>query len=125
MSQYHTKQYDYPHPAIGVVGGRDFNDYNLLCATLNHHIPIGVIVSGGASGTDTLAARYAIEHKVPLIEHIPNWDRYGKSAAMLRNAYIVRDSDLVIAFWDGQSRGTANTIARCKDAAKPCHIIKY
>ena len=54
-----------------VIGSREFEDYDLLEKTLDKHF-IYQIVSGGAKGADTLAARYANENNIPLIEFIPN-----------------------------------------------------
>lgn len=125
MPQYRTKQHQHEGLALGVVGGRDFDDYDLLAYVLDGFGPIACIVSGGARGADSVAETYADNRKIPTIIHKPDWERYGKSAGMLRNAYIVRDSDEVVAFWDGKSKGTANTIQRCKDAGKPIHIIPY
>lgn len=47
---------------FGVVGSRQFNDYNMLKSVLDELINDGdAIVSGGAQGTDSLAKQYAEE----------------------------------------------------------------
>ena len=71
---------------------------------------ISQIVSGGAKGADSLAARYANEKGIPLVVFLPVWDKYGKRAGFVRNKEIVKASDIVICFWDGQSRGTKHSI---------------
>jgi hypothetical protein len=40
----------------------------------------------------------------------PDWDKYGKKAGPLRNELIIQSADLVLAFWDGTSRGTKSSI---------------
>lgn len=64
------------------------------------------IVSGGAKGIDTCAREYALSHNIKLTEFLPDYRRYGKGAPKRRNAEIVQNCDMVIALWDGKSRGT-------------------
>jgi hypothetical protein len=45
------------------------------------------------------------------------------SAAKRRNAWIVEDADHVVAFWDGSSRGTLDTIARAEKAGKLSLVV--
>ena len=107
---------------IAVVGSRDFTDYNLLSDTLNEE-DITLIISGGASGADSLAEEYAHEHKIPLEVHRPDWDHYGKRAGYVRNKEIVSRSDKVIAFWDGKSQGTKHSIEIAKYQKKPVRVV--
>lgn len=97
---------------IAVVGSRTFSDYILLKSVLNLAAKYGFvteIVSGGAQGADSLAKKYAQEHNVSYKEFPAQWDIYGKSAGFIRNKLIVEYCDMVIAFWDGKSRGTNDT----------------
>ncbi|MBQ3158048.1 MAG: hypothetical protein IJB81_14220 [Clostridia bacterium] len=43
---------------------------------------------------------------------------------MRRNEEIIARADLVIAIWDGTSRGTAHVIDRCNHFRKPLRIIQ-
>jgi predicted Rossmann fold nucleotide-binding protein DprA/Smf involved in DNA uptake len=111
---------------VAVVGSRTFNDYALMCQELGKIPQKGlVLVSGGAAGADQLAEQYAKEHKLKTIIHKPDWATYGKAAGMIRNTTIVADSDLVVAFWDGISKGTLNTIKTAQKAGKAVAIIKF
>ena len=107
---------------IGVVGSRTFDDYPLLDKTLDDIVeeiqstcrvekeePI-TIISGGASGADAWAEIYAVKHKYELRIFEAEWNKYGKRAGPLRNKQIVEASDVIVAFWDGKSAGTKNTI---------------
>jgi len=96
---------------IGVVGSRTFNNYQYMKNILDKLFSCNKIISGGAIGADSLAARYAKENNIELEEFLPDWNRYGKSAGFKRNKQIVDASDIIVAFWDGESRGTANTIS--------------
>ncbi len=82
------------------------------------------IISGGAAGIDTKTRDYALSHGIQILEILPDYDLYGKSAPILRNNVIVDESDLVIAFWDGKSRGTAYVINRCLKVNKSIIVYK-
>jgi hypothetical protein len=100
---------------VAIIGSRDFVDYKVLSKTINdcHKIiAITHIISGGAKGADSLGARWAKENNVELIEYLPDWDRYGKSAGFKRNTTIIESADFVIAFWDMKSKGTADSIRK-------------
>ena len=74
---------------IAVIGSRSFNDYDLVKKELASFQDIAEIVSGGASGADTLAARYARENGIRLTEFYPEWEKFGRPAGPKRNATIV------------------------------------
>ena len=80
------------------------------------------ILSGGARGVDALARAWAEAHGLPCREFLPDYRLYGRGAPLKRNADIVREADLVIAIWDGASRGTAFTISECSRTGTPCRI---
>jgi hypothetical protein len=44
-------------------------------------------------------------------------------AGLKRNTDIVNASDIILAFWDGQSRGTKDTITKATKAQKPLFIF--
>ena len=115
---------------IGVVGSRGFNDYKLMCDTLDEYLDrVFVIVSGGAKGADSLGERWAKDNHVKTLIIRPEWrdgeGNYNPSAGFDRNHDIVDNSDIIIAFWDGLSRGTENTISIAKEQAKEVKIVYY
>ena len=83
------------------------------------------IVSGGAKGVDTCAREYAQAHNIPLTEFLPDYTRYGKSAPLKRNLEIIAYADLVLAFWDGKSRGTKYVIDNCKKQGVSIRVYLY
>ena len=108
---------------LAIVGSRTFQDYVLLCHVVEQvKGNISVIVSGGAEGADTLAERYADEHGIAMKVYPANWALYGKSAGYRRNQTIVHNADAVIAFWDGNSAGTAHTIELARLAGVPVYV---
>lgn len=112
---------------LGIVGCLDFTDYARLCQEVEKWCTeigtISGIVSGGAKGADTLGRQYAEEHGLEMIEHLPDWKKYGRAAGPLRNKLIVEDADAVIAFWDFEDRGTKSTIDLTRKAGKRLRII--
>ena len=109
---------------IAVIGGRDFGDYDLLSEILRKEDPC-IIISGGAKGADKLAQRYADRHNIAIIEYAPEYNKYGRSAPIVRNKIIVEQSDKIIAFWNGQSKGTANVIELAKRTGKDVRVVRY
>ena len=95
---------------IAIIGSRGFNDYELVKTTLEKYEDVSLVVSGGAKGADLLGERWAKEKGIPTKIFIPDWDKHGKSAGYIRNKDIVANADLVIAFWDGISKGTKHSM---------------
>jgi hypothetical protein len=115
---------------LAIVGGRDFQDFSKMCFVVhdyvdNPNIEVVRIVSGGAPGADTLAEACASWYFIEKVVFHADWEKYGKSAGFLRNKQIVDISDMVLAFWDGKSKGTKHTIDLAIEAKKPVLIISY
>ena len=101
---------------VAVIGSR-----SLRVDDLGKFLPEDVteIVSGGAKGVDTSAREYAQAHGIPLTEFLPDYRRYGRGAPLRRNITIIEYADLVLAFWDGKSRGTKYVIDQCRERGVP------
>lgn len=114
-----------------VAGSRGFDDAFQLETELNNYVEkLGdqyavSIVSGMAKGADRLAYQFAKENHVVCHEFPADWDQYGKVAGYRRNAEMARFADALIAFWDGESRGTKNMIDTMRNLNKPVEIILY
>jgi len=94
-----------------VAGSREFTDYSTLETELsNIKDSITEIVSGTARGADRLGERYANENNITLQRMPAEWDKHGRSAGYKRNEQMAEYADSLIAFWDGQSRGTKHMI---------------
>ena len=106
---------------IAIIGSR-----NLTVKNLEKYLPpyTTEIVSGGAKGIDTCAKECAIKNKIKLTEFLPEYKKYGRSAPLKRNIEIIDFADEVIAFWDGESRGTYFVIDNCKKINKKITIYK-
>ena len=81
------------------------------------------IVSGGARGIDTLAADYARKNSITLTEFLPDYQKYGRCAPVIRNRQIIEAADKVLAIWNGKSRGTQNSISLAKRLGKEVSLF--
>lgn len=96
--------------AVAIVGSRDYPDLDAV-RELVRSLPEGTtIVSGGARGVDGTAADEAQARGLPVVVYAADWIRHGRGAGMIRNRSIAEHCDRLVAFWDGQSRGTAHVI---------------
>jgi hypothetical protein len=111
---------------LAIVGSRTFRDYRLLESIVLHHFDLSTlreIISGGAIGTDTLAAQFARTHHIPLTTLLPQWNLHGRAAGIIRNRHIVDAADAVIAFSIQDSPGTQSVINYCRKIKKHLTLI--
>ena len=116
----HTRN-PYPHMHVHnhmgmrviIAGSREFSDYDLLevaCDDILYKIDVECILSGNARGADRMGEEYAQNRGYRLELHPANWDLFGKSAGYKRNEEMAECADILIAFWDGTSKGTKHMI---------------
>lgn len=100
-----------------VCGGRKFDDFNLLAATMEpYRESIRVVIHGGAHGADSLAETWANEWGKGVHRFPAQWGKYGKAAGPIRNQRMidVGKPDIVIAMPGGV--GTADMVRRAQEA---------
>lgn len=102
-----------------VCGGRNYDERKVLNRALTElHAAreISLVITGGASGADFLAKRWAQVQRIPVCEFPSNWDYQGRAAGPVRNKAMLdfAKPDLVVAF-PGMN-GTANMMAQAKAA---------
>lgn len=135
---------------LGIVGSRNFTDYQLLKQTVIDYFciheddsPIWIngihpkfdeVVSGGAQGADSFARVLVQEingqiwderFHVKMTEFLPDWSTYGKAAGPIRNRSIIERADVVLCCWNGESRGTKSSLSIAKELKKPTLIIYF
>lgn len=126
---------------IIVAGSRDFNDYKLLRIKMREllldklyekdsNITKVCIISGTARGADQLGERLARELNLHIKRFPADWS-LGKRAGYIRNEkmaeYAVQDDSIgiLMAFWDGESRGTQHMINLARKHGLEVNVIKY
>lgn len=110
-----------------VAGGRDFEDFNYLESSLLDLFP-GLefeIVGGEAKGADSLGKRFAYKHKVGYHSFPADWKNLGRKAGPLRNIQMGDFADMLVAFWDGESRGTKHMIDYATKKGLEVVVLKY
>lgn len=121
---------------IIIAGDRNFHDYHFAANEITNIIEIYYstwqngqieIISGGAKGVDTLAAKYASIYNIKFKPFPANWTKYGLLAGPIRNTkmaqYASQSNGTLIAFWNGLSKGTKNMIQAAKKYELRIHII--
>lgn len=114
-----------------VAGGRSFDNYRLLynevvkLATTEYADRAVSIVSGMARGADKLGHQFALTENVKVYEFPADWETHGKAAGFIRNLDMADFADGLLAFWDGQSRGTQHMFEAMRNRRKPVHIVRY
>jgi hypothetical protein len=96
-----------------VCGGRDFVDEGAMKSTLDKFhstTPIICLIHGAARGADTLAAKWARENGIHVVEFPALWATYGRGAGRVRNRQmlVIGRPDIILAFPGGA--GTQNMI---------------
>ena len=137
---------------IIIAGGREFNDYEFLKKSVldiifdleRRNTVTGIgndsrvkekhlieFISGTARGADKLGEKFVSESIWSVKKFPADWNTHGKSAGYIRNEqmakYAMSDNSygVLIAFWDGKSRGTMHMINLAKKHGLEVHIIKY
>ena len=114
---------------VVVAGGREFNNYQLLEEKLDHllqnKLPHVQIVSGHATGADTLGEAYAKQRGLSVVTFPADWKTHGKAAGPIRNRQMAHYADAVVVFWDGKSRGTQNMREEAQRLNLPLKTIYY
>ena len=104
---------------IAVVGSR-----NITVENLEEYLSdCDAVISGGAKGVDLCAKEYALQKGIPYVEYLPEYRRYGRGAPLVRNRRIVDESDFVLIFWDGVSKGTRYVMEYAKKQGKPRRVV--
>jgi predicted Rossmann fold nucleotide-binding protein DprA/Smf involved in DNA uptake len=104
---------------VGIVGSRNYGNLSEVRHYARLLVSRGdVIVSGGAFGVDAEAQRASEQMGVGAIVFAPDYEKHGRGAPLKRNEQIVAASDKVVAFWDGKSTGTLDTIRKAVKAGK-------
>lgn len=121
-----------------VAGTRSFTDYALAREKLDRII-LGlqedfpckriVIITGDANGADQSGNRYAYDRGYTLRKFPAEWRKYGRAAGPIRNAQMMdfakETHPVLVAFWDGKSRGTKNMIDTAKREGASVYVIYY
>jgi predicted Rossmann fold nucleotide-binding protein DprA/Smf involved in DNA uptake len=109
---------------VAIVGSRRFADTGRVTDYVNSLPARASIITGSASGVDAAATK-AARAKGIAVQVLPasfeEISDASKSAA--RNQKLIDACDVLVAFWDGTSRGTRTTVERALDSGKEVHVF--
>lgn len=112
-----------------IAGTRGFQDYprlrEVVIQVTHRDLPISEVVSGTARGADQLGEQFANEFGIAVAKFPADWDTHGKSAGYIRNSAMADYGDLLVAFWDGKSRGTKHMINLARDKGLKVFVYDY
>ena len=113
-------------PRVLVCGSRSVHpDEREVLARLGTLGPDVTVVSGGARGADSAGEAAARLGGLRCEVFPAHWARLGGRAGIVRNLQMLNSGiDCVLAFWDGESRGTAHTLAEAKKRGIRVWIVR-
>lgn len=109
---------------VAIVGSRDYQRLEEVRQYVWECPRDWVIVSGGARGVDTTAVDEAKRLGMAYEVYLPDWGKRGRGAGIVRNREIVDRSDMLIAFWDGKSKGTESSIRMATERGMVVHVFR-
>lgn len=105
-----------------VTGSRTWKSRAVILAALDKRDPKEyVVVHGGAKGADSIADEVARQIGFEVQVYPADWAKYGRGAGFVRNAQMASVADECLAFWDGESRGTAHARNTCMELGVPVY----
>ena len=114
-----------------IAGSRGFSNYKLLREQCNKYLREKrktcniIIVSGNARGADSLGEKYVKDEGFDLEIYQAQWKKLGKQAGFRRNEQMAEVADALIAFWDGESKGTKHMIDIMNNKGLPTKVVNY
>jgi predicted Rossmann fold nucleotide-binding protein DprA/Smf involved in DNA uptake len=109
---------------VAIVGSRRFSNPDRVTEYVNSLPARASIITGSASGVDAAATK-AARAKGIAIQVLPaSFDELNDaSKSTARNQRLVDACDVLVAFWDGASKGTRATVDRALDSGKEVHVF--
>ena len=109
---------------VAIVGSRRYGKLRQVREYVANLPDDTIVVSGGARGVDETAEGAARERGLTVHSFPADWWRHGRGAGFIRNREIVFACDELVAFWDGQSRGTLNSVGLAREAGKHVRVFR-
>lgn len=115
---------------LAVIGSREGIDISAIPSYIEKILKLEnisktdlVIVSGGARGADQAGESWARSEGIETLIFLAKWKELGKGAGYIRNVDIIKNSDIVLAVWNGDSRGTAHSLSLARKMEKKVYLV--
>ena len=110
-------------PRLIVAGSRTAEDRGWIYACLDRWVDLNdwpiVVLTGGAPGADRIGAEWAHQRGITTETFAAYWHTHGRAAGPIRNAQMAMAGTHLVVFWDGQSLGTKDMIAKAEKRSLP------
>lgn len=114
---------------LAIVGSREWTNYEKFTEEMTEFVSRcgkpRMVISGGARGVDTMAAKWATEQSIELVIFKPNYEVYGKKAPLVRNTAIAAGCERMVAFPHPNSGGTWDAIRKFEQFGRKAAIIQW
>lgn len=109
---------------VAIVGSRHFGDPARVADYVNSLPARASIITGSASGVDAAATKAARAKGIAVQVMPASFEELSDtSKAAARNQRLIDACDVLVAFWDGSSKGTRATVDRALDSGKEVQVF--
>jgi hypothetical protein len=109
---------------VAIVGSRHYPDLSRVADYVGSLPASSTVVTGSAAGVDATATRTARERGLPVRVLGASFEEARDAdAAAERNQRLIDACDVLVAFWDGASNGTRQTIDRALASGREVHVF--
>jgi hypothetical protein len=113
------------HLRVFAGGSRSIGDRAVIDAKIKALPRCAVILTSRAHGASAAIRDAAMRRGLRLEVWTAMTDRYAtaEDAYFARDEEMIRSADRVLAFWDGQSAGTAHELSYARSLSKPIDLV--
>lgn len=124
-----------------IAGSRNFDNFSKLKDTCDSILKNTInkydnfdkvrIISGTARGADQLGEQYAKSAGYEVSKFPADWDNLGRRAGYVRNVEMAKFAiennsvGVLIAFWDGKSKGTKRMIEQATKYGLKVYVVIF
>lgn len=115
-------------PRVLICGSRSFgvSHIEVMKPELAALPPSTVVIHGGADGADSWGGAFAKQLGLSVVVFPAQWAKHGRGAGFKRNTEMLESGvNLVLAFWNGVSRGTADTLSKARRMGIPVRVVEF
>lgn len=111
-----------------IAGTQTFKDYDLVCTVMKvirEKYENIRIISSSLPGADKCGILYALENKLPYMVFEAEWKKYGRTTEIIRHEQMVKVSQVLVLFWDGDSPGSQDLLHLAIQYELDCYVMLY
>jgi hypothetical protein len=117
---------------LAIIGSRSITDSVTVLKAVDEYVnelKPSVILMGAAKGIDPVVAHYAKSHQIDIVEFVPyhlidSTVPFDSKYFFIRTKQLLNNADVLLAFWDKQSKGTEYAIKYAQKLELEVHVIK-